>query len=250
MNRGAASASEIVTGAIQDHDRGLVVGTTSWGKGLVQSVLPIGRTRGLALTTARYYTPSGRCIQRDYSHGLDDYYNPDDEPAQAPQGPVFKTDLGRTVYGGGGITPDVVAAPPKMSPVMVDLRFRQSAFFRFAVGEKERPGFRPDEPVDEALVARFREWAKAQKIVVADADWQANLGPIRDQLAQELANVGRGLEAGQKVQMSRDPVIQKALELVPQSEKLLQKQQLQLKLKDKPDAVAELDFRMPELLTV
>jgi carboxyl-terminal processing protease len=250
VNRGAASASEIVTGAIQDHDRGLVVGTTSWGKGLVQSVLPIGRTRGLALTTARYYTPSGRCIQRDYSHGLDDYYNPDDEPAQAPQGPVFKTDLGRTVYGGGGITPDVVAAPPKMSPVMVDLRFRQSAFFRFAVGEKERPGFRPDEPVDEALVARFREWAKAQKIVVADADWQANLGPIRDQLAQELANVGRGLEAGQKVQMSRDPVIQKALELVPQSEKLLQKQQLQLKLKDKPDAVAELDFRMPELLTV
>jgi carboxyl-terminal processing protease len=249
VNRGAASASEIVTGAIQDHDRGLVVGTTSWGKGLVQSVLTIGRTRGLALTTARYYTPSGRCIQRDYSHGLDDYYNPDDEPATAPEGPVFKTDLGRTVYGGGGITPDVVASPGKMSPAMVDLRFRQSAFFRFAVAEKERPGFRAEEPVDDAITARFREWIKAQKITLTDADWQANLAAIKDQLTQELANVGQGLEAGTKVQMSRDPVIQKALDLMPQSEKLLQKQQLQLKVKDKPDAVAGLELQAPELLT-
>jgi carboxyl-terminal processing protease len=89
INRGSASASEIVTGAVQDHDRGLVVGQTSWGKGLVQAVMAINRTRGLALTTARYYTPSGRCIQRDYMHGLDDYLLPDEngkEPAQ-PQGP-------------------------------------------------------------------------------------------------------------------------------------------------------------------
>lgn len=252
VNRGAASASEIVTGAIQDHDRGLVVGTTSWGKGLVQSVLTIGRTRGLALTTARYYTPSGRCIQRDYSHGLDDYYNPDDEPAAAPEGPVFKTDLGRTVYGGGGITPDVAAAPPKVSPVMVDLRFRQSAFFRFAVAEKERRGFRADEPVDDAVLARFREWAKAQKIAVSDADWQANLGGIRDQVSLELANVGQGLEAGARLGAQIDPVVGKALELMPQAEKLLQKQQLQLQLKqkDKPAAVAGLELRERELLAV
>jgi len=90
---------------------------------------------------------------------------------------------------------------------------------------------------------------KAQKSTLADADWQANLAAIKDQLAQELANVGQGLEAGTKVQMSRDPVIQKALDLMPQSEKLLQKQQLQLKVKDKPDAVAGLEFRDPELLT-
>ena len=252
VNRGSASASEIVTGAIQDHDRGLVVGTTSWGKGLVQSVLSIGRTRGLALTTARYYTPSGRCIQRDYSHGLDDYYNPDDEPADAPKGPEFKTDLGRSVYGGGGITPDVVDAPPKMAPAMVDLRFRQSAFFRFAVAEKERPGFKADEPVDAAMLERFQAWIKAQKITLSDADWQANQAAIKDQLALELANVGQGLEAGAKFATSKDPVLQKALELMPQAEKLLQKQQLQLQLKgkDKPDAVAELDPSSPELLTV
>jgi carboxyl-terminal processing protease len=251
VNRGAASASEIVTGAIQDHDRGLVVGTTSWGKGLVQSVLTIGRTRGLALTTARYYTPSGRCIQRDYSHGLDDYYNPDDEPAQAPAGPVFKTDLGRTVYGGGGITPDVVAAPPKPSSAMVDLRFRQSAFFRFAVQEKERSGFKPGEAVDQALLDRFRGWVRDQKLALSDADWQANLAAIKEQLSIELANVGEGLEVGAKVQMATDPVVQKALDLMPQAEQLLKKQQLQLQLKkDKPDAVAAYELRGPELLAV
>lgn len=250
VNRGTASASEIVTGAIQDHDRGLVVGTTSWGKGLVQSVLPIGRTRGLALTTARYYTPSGRCIQRDYSHGLDDYYNPDDEPASAPSGPTYKTDLGRTVYGGGGITPDVVATPSKMSAVMVDLRLRQSAFFRFAVVEKERPGFRADEPVDEAVLTRFRDWAKGQKITVADGDWQANLPAIKDQLAQELANVGLSLEAGTKLGVEKDPVVQKALDLVPQAEKLLQKQQLNLKAKDKAQTVAEWEPETSDLLAV
>jgi carboxyl-terminal processing protease len=252
VNRGSASASEIVTGAIQDHDRGLVVGTTSWGKGLVQSVLTIGRTRGLALTTARYYTPSGRCIQRDYSHGLDDYYNPDDEPATAPEGPVFKTDLGRTVYGGGGITPDVVSAPPKPSPAMVELRFRQSAFFRFAVQEKERPGFRDGESVDAALLDRFRAWVKDQKIALTDADWQASLPAIKEQLTIELANVGEGLESGAKVQMEKDPVVQKALDLMPQAEQLLKKQKLQLELKqkDKPDAVAALEFRAPELLEV
>lgn len=252
VNRGAASASEIVTGAIQDHDRGLVVGTTSWGKGLVQSVINIGRTRGLALTTARYYTPSGRCIQRDYSHGLDDYYNPDDEPAQAPEGPVFKTDLGRTVYGGGGITPDVVSAAPKVAPAMVDLRFRQSAFFRFAVQEKERGGFRPGEAVDVALMDRFREWAKAQKISVTDADWQANQAAIQEQLRIELANVGEGLETGWKVRMSMDPVVQKALDLMPQAEQLLKKQKLQLELKrkEKTDSVAGFEARGSELLAV
>ena len=87
INRGSASASEIVTGAVQDHDRGLVVGQTSWGKGIVQVVLSIGRARGLALTTARYYTPSGRCIQRDYQHGLDDYLLPEDAKEAEPQGP-------------------------------------------------------------------------------------------------------------------------------------------------------------------
>src|SRR5687768_3796611 len=131
INRGSASASEIVAGAIQDHGRGLLVGETSFGKGLVQKVFQLPFNTGLTLTTARYYTPYGRSLQRDYSNGsLYDYYARHDEeekPAPAgspgprstvsplpqpsptphpPSGPAVKTAAGRVFYGGGGITPD------------------------------------------------------------------------------------------------------------------------------------------------
>ena len=109
MNRGTASAAEIVAGAIQDHDRGLIVGETTFGKGLVQTVYPLSENTGLALTTAKYYTPSGRLIQRDYSSIslYDYYYNDRDNDANNANHEVKMTDSGRTVYGGGGITPDV-----------------------------------------------------------------------------------------------------------------------------------------------
>src|SRR5262249_5518220 len=113
INRGSASASEIVSGALQDHDRALVVGETSFGKGLVQSVVRRSNQTGLALTTAKYYTPSGRLIQRDYSV-LEDYFydfGDDDSTSNETQDKtgreVKHTDTGRIVYGGGGITPDV-----------------------------------------------------------------------------------------------------------------------------------------------
>ncbi len=221
INRGTASASEIVTGAVQDHDRGLVVGQTSWGKGLVQSVLTINRSRGLALTTARYYTPSGRCIQRDYSHGLDDYYNPDDEKDVKPQGPAFKTDLGRVVYGGGGINPDVVIVPPKPTEYLLNLRYRYSAFFRYAVQEKERFGIRPGEKADDAVLARFKAWLLEQKLPYTDKDWAANLDAMKEQLTVEMQNVAYGVEAGFKVQCETDPVVQKALEELPAAAALL-----------------------------
>lgn len=226
INRGSASASEIVTGAVQDHDRGLVVGQTSWGKGLVQSVLPINRSRGLALTTARYYTPSGRSIQRDYTHGLDDYYNPEDEKDAKPQGPAFKTDLGRTVYGGGGINPDYTIPSVKFSEFMVNLRFRNSAFFRFAVLEKEQFGITLGQHADDTVLARFRAWIQEQKITLADADWTANLEGIREQLSIEMQNVAFGIEAGFKIQCEKDPAILKALEVMPEAEALLAKKQL------------------------
>jgi carboxyl-terminal processing protease len=226
INRGSASASEIVTGAVQDHDRGLVIGQTSWGKGLVQSVLTINRSRGLALTTARYYTPSGRSIQRDYSHGLDDYYNPEDEKDAKPQGPAFKTDLGRTVYGGGGINPDYTVPSTRMPEFMVDLRFRHQAFFRFAVHEKEHFGVKANQHADDAVMTRFRAWALDQKLTIADKDWEANLDAMREQIAIEMQNVAFGIEAGFKIQCEKDPVILKALELMPEAEALLQKKQL------------------------
>ncbi|MDQ1708485.1 MAG: carboxyl-terminal processing protease, partial [Pyrinomonadaceae bacterium] len=142
VNRGTASASEIVAGAIQDHGRGLIVGETSFGKGLVQHIFLLPFNTGLTLTTARYYTPYGRSLQRDYSSGsLYDYYTRHDEdetkskasaspahpgetpPPQAsptphpPSGPGVKTAAGRVFYGGGGITPDIDVKPFTFTPL-------------------------------------------------------------------------------------------------------------------------------------
>ena len=131
VNGGSASASEIVTGAIQDHDRGLVVGEQTFGKGLVQTVSPLSENTGLALTTARYYTPSGRLIQRDYKDvSLYDYlYN-----HKNPQPTEVKlTDSGRQVFGGGGITPDVVVAVPKPNAFQ-ELLLRRDVFFPYQGG--------------------------------------------------------------------------------------------------------------------
>ena len=143
INRGTASASEIVAGAIQDHGRGLIVGETSFGKGLVQHVFLLPFNTGLTLTTARYYTPYGRSLQRDYSSGsLYDYYTRHEEDETKPQrspspgshnteatlaqasptphppsGPAVKTAAGRVFYGGGGITPDIEIKPVVFSPL-------------------------------------------------------------------------------------------------------------------------------------
>src|ERR1700757_2980821 len=122
VNRGTASAAEIVAGAIQDHDRGLIAGETTFGKGLVQTVYPLSENTGLALTTAKYYTPSGRLIQRDYNGvSLYDYYysreqedNPNNNAnTNSTSKEVKLTDSGRTMFGGGGITPDVKVKPFK-----------------------------------------------------------------------------------------------------------------------------------------
>src|SRR5213082_1906740 len=136
VNHGSASASEIVAGAIQDHDRGLVIGETSWGKGLVQSVYTLQYGAGLALTTSKYYTPSGRNIQRDYS-SFYDYYVADEGDANGTEVPLkdrkqFKTDTGRVVYGGGGITPDVFVKPAQLSRTTQILEVR-SAIFNYGV---------------------------------------------------------------------------------------------------------------------
>src|SRR5229473_343733 len=134
VNRGTASAAEIVAGAIQDHDRGLIAGETTFGKGLVQTVYPLSENTGLALTTAKYYTPSGRLIQREYN-GVslyDYYYNTEQANNGASANKEVKlTDSGRTVYGGGGITPDVKIETPKSTPLQ-DTLLQHYAFFNFA----------------------------------------------------------------------------------------------------------------------
>src|SRR6185436_3994157 len=130
INPFTASASEIVAGAMQDHDRALIVGQNSFGKGLVQSIIRLEQGAGLTLTSAYYYTPSGRLIQRDYSDGS--FYNyisrggtlreTTDQKQPQPNGPASRTDTGRTVYGGGGITPDEIVNPDIMSPAQQRLR--------------------------------------------------------------------------------------------------------------------------------
>src|SRR5580692_5847163 len=131
VNRRSASAAEIVSGALQDHDRAWILGETTFGKGLVQEVLRLSDNTGLALTTMHYYTPSGRLIQRDYSNisFLQYYYNKQDQKNLADE---KTTDSGRTVYGGGGITPDEKFIAPVLNKFQVDTLFRKSSFFKFS----------------------------------------------------------------------------------------------------------------------
>src|ERR1035437_7047863 len=135
VNRGTASAAEIVSGALQDHDRALIVGETTFGKGLVQTVYDLGEhTMGLALTTYHYYTPSGRLLQRNYTGvSLYDYYynHAGAQPTDTTNREVKFTDAGRTVYGGGGITPDEKIESPKSNHFQDSLAYK-SAFFHFA----------------------------------------------------------------------------------------------------------------------
>ncbi|MEN6601818.1 MAG: S41 family peptidase, partial [Bryobacteraceae bacterium] len=153
VNRYSASAAEIVAGALQDHDRAWILGENTFGKGLVQTVYPLNENTGLALTTAKYYTPSGRLIQRDYANmSFLDYYTRKDVPVQNSTD-VKMTDGGRTVYGGGGITPDEKYSVPKLNRFQIDV-LRKQAFFNFTArffsgrDAKLPKGWDPDQNVD------------------------------------------------------------------------------------------------------
>jgi carboxyl-terminal processing protease len=160
VNQWTASASEIVSGALQDLDLGLVVGTTTFGKGLVQTTLPLTRDANgpkLKLTTAKYYTPSGRCIQKDTQLGDGVLAHDDSTPATATDSkrakPEYKTEMGRAVYGGGGITPDVEMAEVKLPRIMEDLEAKQ-VFFKYAVKYAAK---HKDPPANYALTPEMRD---------------------------------------------------------------------------------------------
>jgi carboxyl-terminal processing protease len=226
INRGSASASEIVAGAIQDHDRGLLLGQRSWGKGLVQSVYTLPYGAGLALTTARYYTPSGRWIQRDYSDLLA-YVNPEDpdaatvEPAaaDAPRqtGQTFYTDAGRTVYAAGGITPDVMVKSGFADSKLLSQFLARNLFFNFAVDYvAHHPDVKPTIAVSENLRHDFFRFAEAAHFSTADElsrQWQEDPNKQIVDLAiqTEIVNAKFGLEAGRKVQAGGDAQVQRAL---------------------------------------
>jgi carboxyl-terminal processing protease len=227
INGQSASASEIVSGAIQDHDRGLIVGETSFGKGLVQTQFPLSQDTALLLTTARYYTPSGRLIQRDYKNiSLYDYhYNP--QPPKKPE--VKLTDSGRQVYGGGGITPDDVVAAPKPDEFQ-QLLYRRGVFYsqqqgvgdftRFYLGEK--PTVTKDFVTNDEVIAQFKKYLDQQKIKYTEQDIQANLTWLKWQIKREVFTSYFGLTDGYKVELQDDPQLEKAIEMVPQSRALYQ----------------------------
>jgi carboxyl-terminal processing protease len=220
VNEGTASASEIVAGAIQDHDRGLIVGQPSWGKGLVQTVYNLAYGTGLALTTAKYYTPSGRLIQRDYSSYWDYLFaraGAEPTPKKAPQEQqVFKTDLGRKVYGGGGITPDVVVADEKLSTSEQFLRAR-NAYANFAIDYNRRnPVKSPDWKPGPEVIQAFRDWLIDEKIATPDEVKDALLSQeTRDysatEIRAELMNIAYGQEARHRASAAEDKQLKAAL---------------------------------------
>jgi carboxyl-terminal processing protease len=227
VNRGSASASEIVAGAIQDHDRGLVVGETSWGKGLVQSVYTLQYGAGLALTTSKYFTPAGRNIQRDYS-SVYDYYMAD-ETENGPEVPLeqrekFKTDTGRVVYGGGGITPDSIIKQPTLSRTTQLLEVR-SAIFNYAVEYAAKHDVTKDVTVTPAMVEEFVRFA-AEKDVASEEDIRAALTKEEDRrfveraLKAEIVAAKFGFDASYPYRLQGDAQVEKALELFPEAQKL------------------------------
>ena len=241
INQGTASASEVVAGALQDHSRAYIVGEKSFGKGLVQGIYNLWGGTGMVLTTQRYYTPSGRSIQRDYSKiSFYDYYRNRNgegvEPARNEH--PFYTDLGQTVYGGGGITPDERVRSQESSAISVRLYsgafdfVRQLAagqiagFHEYRVAATQHKNVVTTEdinayPVTDKLVAAFRAYiADRPQFSVTEAAFTANLDYIKSRLRSELVTAAYGSEAGEEVFLYEDIQVKKALDVLPEAKQL------------------------------
>ena len=224
VNRNTASAAEIVSGALQDHDRALIVGETTFGKGLVQTVFNISQNTGLALTTFHYYTPSGRLIQRPYDGlSLYDYYyvRADSDPKRNNSNREVKlTDAGRTVYGGGGITPDDHIDPVKGNH-FEDSLLQHYAFFNFSKHYLSNHTVSKDFVVDDTILTDFKTFLKSKNVDYTDADIQSNLSWIQDSIKADLFTSQFGQVEGLKVRAQWDPQIAAALGYLPQAQALL-----------------------------
>jgi len=222
VNRTSASAAEIVSGALQDHDRAWIVGDNTFGKGLVQTVYPLVYDTGLALTTAKYYTPSGRLIQRDYSNvSFFDYYYRNNTAERNPAD-VKSTDSGRVVYGGGGISPDEKYTPPKLdafeTELLVKYTFQNYTRHFFAVHkEKLAAGWN----VDQAIMNDLHDYLMQQKVDFTEADYTKDYDWTRRLLQAEIYKTAFSVDESRKYEIKTDPEVQEAMDAMPKAQALL-----------------------------
>jgi carboxyl-terminal processing protease len=241
VNRSSASASEIVSGALQDHDRSLVVGETTFGKALVQSVYRVSEGAGVAVTTAHYYTPSGRLIQRPWDDSFDEYLTytlRDQDPNKAHNATDLKyTDSGRKVYSGGGIEPDrrfdgplEGFNPTRFSRTIYNRqlfdtyaqRFSRKGDTRISAGPSTAPrDLTPEFEVTDAMMAEFKEHVQKARVKWDEAAWQKDQLFIRAMLRYEIDLDLFGVAQARKNLSQRDPQLQFALGLFPEAQQLL-----------------------------
>jgi len=233
IDEGSASASEIIAGAIQDHDRGLIIGRRSFGKGLVQEIIDLRDGSAMNLSVARYYTPSGRCIQKPYDKGSEQYYEqvylemlgeePDDD-TPAKDSTVYKTRNGRIVFGGGGIQPDILTHPDTAgySPLLGRLINRGTLYeFAFEWSDKNRQRvqstysnaleFSKDPQVGKLVLTAFKTFAAQESISLPEKEWKTSLESISRRLRAMIARNIWGNEAFFQVINYEDPTIREAL---------------------------------------
>jgi len=238
VDHSSASASEIVSGAIQDHDRGIVVGETTFGKGLVQRVIPLKDGGALAVTTAKYYTPSGRLIQRDYTD-LDDYYfsspesdedapvdelsttaEPEIDESEREEREVFYTASGRKVFGGGGITPDEIVRAPAAPEILFRLR-RENLIFDYAVGfVAEHPDLVRGFGIDDEGYEEFQAYLTEREFEFTPEEVAENQEVLVIRLRAQIARIVWDQAEESRIIGQADPQIQKALEVLPEAEGL------------------------------
>ncbi|MFQ5930671.1 MAG: S41 family peptidase [Acidobacteriota bacterium] len=245
INESSASASEIVAGALQDHDRALIVGRSSFGKALVQTIYPLPGNRGLALTTGRYYTPSGRLIQREYSDSLYDYYYSRGDPDQ-DHGQEHHTDRGRVVFAGGGITPDEEVSRQHLSR-LGQLIAGGNFFYEFAADLQEENRLQDvlnryfpknltdltlrekDEAMNQVFMGgdvllQFKEFLRQKNVAFTDESFQKTRQLIESRLKQELFLTLLGDKESFRISLEVDQQVQRAVKLLSKAQALLQRQ--------------------------